>query len=128
GQKPTPNLNTAYFKPTVDPDGVGVTYDFSDGRTAVHKVFRFQKNSYQSQISTDVSIDGKPIPHMIQWRGGFGDLTVSNAASANRTLYFNATDNKLVEQNAKAAKDGPVSTSGNYSFEGIADQYFAAVV
>ena len=25
---------------------------------------------------------------MIQWRGGFGDLTVANAAASQRTLYF----------------------------------------
>ena len=127
GQKPTSNVNTANYKQTGDPDGLGVTYEFSDGHTSVRKVFRFQKNSYRSEITTEVSIDGRPVPHLIQWRGGFGDLAVANAPGANRTLYFNVADNKLVEQNAKAAKDGPVSSSGNYSFAGIADQYFAAV-
>jgi YidC/Oxa1 family membrane protein insertase len=127
GQKPASSVNTAYYKQTADPDGLGVTYEFSDGHSSVRKVFRFQKDSYRSEVTTDVSIDGRPVPHMIQWRGGFGDLAVANAPAANRTLYFNVAENKLVEQNAKAAKDGPVSSSGNYSFAGIADQYFAAV-
>jgi len=126
GQKPTANVNAAYYKQTGDPDGLGVTFEYSDGHTAVRKVFHFLKNSYRSEITTDVSIDGKPVPHMVEWRGGFGDLTVANTASANRTLYFDQTDNKLREQNAKVAKDGPVSTTGNYAFAGIADQYFAA--
>ncbi len=47
--------------------------------TSVRKIFRFQKNSYLSQVSTEVTTDGKPVPHMIEWRGGFGDFTVANA-------------------------------------------------
>ena len=127
GQKPAANVNWSYFTQTPDPDGLGVSYEFSDGHTLVHKSFRFEKNSYVSRISTEVQIDGKPVPNLIEWRGGFGDLTVSNPSGANRALYFNATDSKLVEQSAKTAKDGPVSSSGNYSFAGIADTYFAAV-
>ena len=126
-EKPTANVNRAYFTQTLDPDGLGVTYDYSDGHTVVHKVFRFQRNSYLSQISSEVSMDGKPIPHMLEWRGGFGDLTVANPAAAGRTLYFNVADDKLTEQNARAAKDGPITATGDYSFAGIADSYFAAV-
>src|SRR5579871_3016209 len=126
-EKPAGNLNWAYYKQTADPDGLGVAFEYSDGHTVVHKAFKFQKNSYLSSVSADVTIDGRPVQSMIQWRGGFGDFTVANPAASQRTLYFNTTDNKLVEQNAKAAKNGPVSTSGNYSFAGIADPYFAAV-
>jgi len=126
-QKPTSDVNKAYFTQTADPDGLGVSYDFSDGHTTVHKVFRFQKNSYRAQISSEATLDGKALPSMIEWRGGFGDLTVANPSGADRTLYYDATDSKLNEQNAKAAKNGPVNSSGNYSFAGIADTYFAAV-
>ena len=127
GEKPTANVNWTYYTQTGDPDGLGVTYEYSDGRTTVRKAFHFQKNSYLSEVTSSVTLDGRPIPHMVEWRGGFGDLTVANPSGAQRTLYFNATDNKLVEQNAKVAKDGPVTSSGNYSFAGIADTYFAAV-
>ncbi len=126
-EKPAGDVNWTYYKQTPAPDGLGVAFEYSDGHTTVHKKFQFQKNSYLSSVSTDVTVDGRPIQNMIQWRGGFGDFTVANPAAAQRTLYFNTTDNKLVEQNAKAAKNGPVSTSGNYSFAGIADPYFAAV-
>src|SRR5579883_1643743 len=114
-------------KPTADPDGLGVAFEYSDGRTLVNKKFQFQKNSYLSKVDTSVTVDGRPIENRIQWLGGFGDFTVANPAASQRTLYFNASDNKLVEQNAKAAKSGPVSSSGIYTFTGIADPYFAAV-
>src|SRR5581483_970080 len=79
------------------------------------------------KVSMDVTLDGRPIQTMIEWRGGFGDFTVPNPAGSQKALYFNATDNKLVEQAAKTAKNGPVSSSGTYSFIGLADTYFAAV-
>jgi len=128
GQKPGADVNWAWYQQTGDPDGLGVTYDFSDGHTTVRKVFRFQKNSYLSTVSCEVAVDAKPIPGAIEWRGGFGDLTIPGAAANQRTLYFDVTQNKLMEQvAAKAAKNGPVTAGGNFSFAGLADTYFAAV-
>ena len=127
GQKPAANVNWTWYKQTGDPDGLGVTYEFSDGHVVVRKVMRFQKNSYLSMISTEVTLDGKALPHMIEWRGGFGDLTLTTAAGSQRTLYYDVTQNKLVEQSPKAASKGPLTAAGNFSFAGIADTYFAAV-
>jgi len=127
GQQPTSKVNWTYYTQTADPDGLGVTYAFSDGHTSVRKVFHFQKNSYLAQISTEVILDGKPLQNLIQWRGGFGDLTVPNAAANDRTLYFDVSNNKLNESTARAAKNGPVTATGNFSFAGLADPYFAAV-
>jgi YidC/Oxa1 family membrane protein insertase len=126
-QKPLANVNWSWYQQTVDPDGLGVTYEFSDGHVHVRKVFRFQKASYLSTVATEVTLDGKPLPHMIQWRGGFGDLTIASPAGSQRTLYFDVAANKLVEQSPKSASKGPVTAGGNYSFAGIADVYFAAV-
>ena len=127
GTKPNPDVNWAWYEQRPDPDGLGVTYSYSNGHTTVRKVFRFEKNSYLSQVSTEVTVDGKPLPHMIQWRGGFGDITIANPAGSERTLYFDLAQNKLVEHTAHDAKNGPVTASGNYSFAGVADTYFAAV-
>ena len=128
GQKPATDLNWAWYTQTADPDGLGVTYHYSDGHTVVQKSFRFQKNSYLSTVSTSVTIDGQPVPNMIQWVGGFGDLTVANPAANNQTtLYFDVAQNKLVEDSARSAKNGPVTAEGDFSFAGIADKYFAAV-
>jgi len=128
-QKPTSDVDSSSYTQTPDPDGLGVTYKFSDGHTTVTKVFRFQKSSYLSNISCEVAVDGKVIPSMLQWRGGFGDLTLPGAASSQRTLYFDVAANKLVETvAAKAAKNGPTTASGDFSFAGLADTYFAAVL
>src|ERR1017187_1462761 len=42
-------LNAALYQQTVDPDGLGISYDFSDGHTTVRKTFRFQKASFLAQ-------------------------------------------------------------------------------
>jgi YidC/Oxa1 family membrane protein insertase len=120
-------INWAFYEESVDPDGLGVTFTYSDRHVGVRKVFRFQKNSYISEVSTAVTVDGKPVPNLIEWRGGFGDLTISNVAANLRVAYFNVPDNKLVEQKSGVAKNGPVSSAGQYSFAGLADAYFAAV-
>ena len=127
GEKPASDVNWKYYKQTPDADGLGVAFEYSDGHTVVHKSFQFQKNSYLSKVAIDVTLDGRPIQSMIQWLGGFGDFTVNNPAGSQRALYFSTTDNKLTELTASKAKNGPVSSSGNYSFAGIADSYFAAV-
>jgi len=119
-QQPTAKVNWVFYTQTPDPDGLGVVYAWSDGHTAVRKTFRFQPNSYLAQVATEVTLDGQPLPHLVEWRGGFGDLTTTNPANSQRTLHFNVTDNKLVEQNAGAAKSGPVTASGNFSFAGVA--------
>ena len=126
-QKPLVDVNWTWYKQTAEPDGLGVTYEFSDGHVSVRKVFRFEKDKYISKVSTEVTLDGKPLPHMVQWRGGFGDLTIANPAGSQRTLHFDLALNKLVEQAPKSASKGPLSASGNFSFAGIADVYFAAV-
>jgi YidC/Oxa1 family membrane protein insertase len=124
GQKPAANLNWAWYKQTGDPDGLGVKFEYSDGHVSVRKVLRFQKNSYLSMVSTEVTLEGQPLDHLIQWRGGFGDLTLATVSGSQRTLHFDVTQNKLIEQ---PAVKGQSSATGNFSFAGIADTYFAAV-
>jgi YidC/Oxa1 family membrane protein insertase len=129
GQTAVSKLNWAWFKQTGDPDGLGVTFEYADGHQTVRKQFRFEKSSYLAQISTAVTTDGKATPHMVEWRGGFGDLTINTPlpSAATETLYFDAVTNKLQEQRAGAAKNGPATATGNFSFAGLEDKYFAAV-
>ena len=88
GEQPASKVNWVYFVQTPDPDGLGVAFEFSDGHTSIRKTFRFQKNSYLLQVTSEAKIDGKPVPNMIEWRGGFGDLTVANPAAQEKTGYF----------------------------------------
>ncbi len=126
GQPPTAKVNQVYYTQSPDADGLGVAFGYSDGHTNVRKTFRFQRDSYLCEVSSVVTVDQRPLANAIEWRGGFGDLTVSNAASKENTLYFSPAENKLYEQSAKAGKE-PSAATANFSFAGLEDQYFAAV-
>ena len=126
GPKPSADLNQALYEAKPDPDGLGISFDFSDGSTTAHKPSASRSPATCSNVSTEVTAAGKPLPHLIEWRGGFGDLAVANPSGAGQTLRFDVTDGKLVKSAAKAAKNGPVTATGNYSFAGIEDAYFVA--
>ncbi len=56
------DLNQALFEVHTDPDGLGITFDYSNGKVVAHKSFQFQKASYLLDVSTAVTDGGKPIP------------------------------------------------------------------
>ena len=120
-------LNYAMFVEKRTDDGLGVDYEFSDGKTLCRKSFRFARNSYLSQFSSEVVQNGTPTPHLIEWRGGFGDSTVPNRITAQHSVHYDVVESKLVTKDAKAAKDGPVTARGSYSFAGLDDTFFAFV-
>ncbi len=124
-KKPAVDVNTVLFAARPADDGLGVTYEYSEGALTARKAFRFQKNRYITQISTEVTENGAPVPHLIAWRGGFGDPSIPNPL-AQHSIYFDLTDNKLITHDVKAAKNGPVTAEGNYSFAGMEDTYFTA--
>jgi YidC/Oxa1 family membrane protein insertase len=121
--QPSSDPNTALFKVNA-PDPLTLKFEFSDGRTVTKKSFQFVDNSYLVAVSTEVSQDGILVAHSFAWRGGFGDQTVSTAATDEQVAYY---DSKRQTKAAKDAKNGPVSFSGQYSFEGMEDKFFAGV-
>ncbi len=127
GQKPSVDLNAALYAVKPQPDRLGVDFEFSSGRTRVKKSFRFRKDSYLSQVTSEVFEGGVAVPHLLAWRGGFGDLSVLNAVGTQHSIYFDSASNKLEVNEAKAAKDGPALVAGTFSFAGIEDTFFAAV-
>lgn len=126
-QKPSVDLNQALFATRLSTDGLQIDFEFASGTTRAKKTFRFLRDSYLSEISSEISEAGRRLSHYLLWRGGFGDSSVVSAAAAQHTVYFDATKNELVTNDAKAAKNGPVTASGAFHFAGIQDQYFAAV-
>jgi YidC/Oxa1 family membrane protein insertase len=120
-------LNFGMYVAKPDSDGLGVQYEFSDGVNYAKKTFRFTPNGYLTQITTEASHNGAPLQHMIAWRGGFGDPAVLNRAGERHGVYYDLSQNKLVTKDAKSVKDGPYTTSGNFSFAGLDDKYFACV-
>ena len=121
------NLSNALFALQPAADGLGVNFEYSDGRVVARKSFLFQKSRYLTQLTSSVLADGKPVPHVLTWRGGFGDASGFNHPGALRSLAFDPSANKLIVQQAKAAKNAPVSSYSAYSFAGIEDSYFTAL-
>ncbi len=124
---PPVDANTPLYRIDRADGGMSVMFEFSDGRSDVKKLFKFLKSSYLVEVNTQVSQNGAPVPHSIAWRGGFGDETVVNAANDQHAVYYDLSNSKLYENEAKKAKDGPVSVTGRDSFAGLEDKYFAGV-
>jgi YidC/Oxa1 family membrane protein insertase len=123
---PPADLTNSLFAAQPDANGLGITYEFSNGHVSARKRFQFTKDGYLSQVVTEVTNEGKPVPHAIAWRGGFGDVAVTNPSATTWSLRFDADQGKLIKETAKRAKDGPVTDSGNFSFAGLDDTFFAA--
>jgi len=127
GQKPSFDPNTVLYQAKVLPDEKGIEYEYSDGSTTIRKSFVFSRDSYLSTIKSTVLQGSTPIPHLLSWRGGFGDQTVRAASAAVHTVHYDAGASKLITKSAKDAKNGPFTDSGNFTFGGIEDTFFAAV-
>jgi len=127
-QTPHADLNKGLFQVQRTADQLGVTFEYSDGRTSAKKTFQFMPNSYLVQVTSQVADNGVLVPHDLTWRGGFGDQTLPTPAIVEDSIYYDETSSKLVKNDLKSADKGPVTTSGQYSFAGIEDKYFAAVV
>ncbi len=125
GQAPNPDPNMGLYR--VTHDALGATFEYSDGRMAVKKSFRFEQKSYLVNITSQVTQNGVPLPHALAWRGGFGDSTIVNPATTQLAAYYDQPNSKLYTKAAKDAKDGPVSFAGQFSFAGLDDSFFAGV-
>ena len=126
-KKPPVDLNQALYAAKPLPDGLGIQYEYADGNTVARKSLRFHKDRYLTQFSSEVTLEGAGLPHLVAWRGGFGDPAVPNAAASGRTLCYDLPAAKLITKEAKAARDGPVTETGVYSFAGLEDNYFTAL-
>ncbi len=124
GKQPGTDLNKALW--VAHPEGLTMRFEFSDGQTAASKTFSFLRDSSLVHYSDDVTLNGAGIPHLIQWRGGFGDMAVQNAAGLQATIRYDTANQKLIRDAAKSAKNGPANADGTFSFAGIDDQYFTA--
>ncbi len=127
-RKPDYDANQVLYVAKPSTEEPGVDYEYSNGQTTVRKTFRFGQNSYRSQITSEVSAPGTTIPHYLVWRGGFGDPTIHNAPSVERTTYYPLAEGRLFTKTARDAKNGPVTVSGTFAFAGIEDPYFTAAV
>lgn len=126
-QAPAVDLNAALYKVTSSDEGRHVTFEYSDGHTAATKTFNFNSSSYLVEVGSEVESNGIRIPHELAWRGGFGDATVAKPVNDQHAVYYDLANSKLKQVALKEAKAGPVTVSGQFSFAGLEDHYFAGV-
>ena len=125
--QPAADLNAALWVTKLGPDNRSIAFHYSDGAWAGSKSFSFTASSYLVEVQSDVSNRSTPKPHLLAWRGGFGDSSVIGAAAAQHTVRFDLTANKLQLLGASDLKNGPQAHRGRFSFAGIEDGYFAVV-
>ncbi len=105
-----------------------ITFHWSDGHLDVTKTLSFTED-YQLSVEVSATLDGKPLPSAIAWRGGFGDRAVYKAPQLVGVFYKQG--GKLtVLQYKKLGVSGnqsqPFLQPGPMEFLGIEDQFFAA--
>jgi YidC/Oxa1 family membrane protein insertase len=127
GQKLPVDPNAVLYRPQITAGGLEIDYTYSNGNVSISKSFQFAKDSYLVNVKSQVLVNNTPVPSFLTWRGGFGDLRIRNAAAAEHTIRYDTAAGKLVTKNVKDAKSGPVTDTGNYTFGGLEDNFFAAV-
>lgn len=104
-----------------------VTFTWSDGHLEIVKKFHFD-HSYVVSVETSVTNNGLPVHAGLAWRGGFGDVTVTNPAPITTVMTFYSDNGKLATTGYKKLRSpeewGNMWESGK-SFAGIEDRYFA---
>ncbi len=106
-----------------------VTFTWSDGHLEISKKFHFD-HSYVVNVETTANYNGSPVLAGLAWRGGFGDVTVTDPSPATTINTFYSENGKLQTFLVKKL-DGPEKWGniwqGGKGFTGIEDRYFAAV-
>ena len=106
-----------------------VTFTWSDGHLVVTKKFHFD-HSYVVSVETTVKNNGSDVLAGLAWRGGFGDITVTNPAPITRVQTFYSENGKLSTVGYKkleSLEHWGNSWQGGKNFAGIEDNYFAVV-
>jgi len=124
------DLNNALWVATVAPDRLSVQFEVATGPWTGRKSLALGADSYVAKVESDIRNSGTPKPHLLYWRGGFGDFTVVGAAAAQKTQRLDLATGKLQSLLAGDADDGAEGYQahrGRFAFAGIADSYFAAL-
>ena len=124
--------NTGLYKISGDSTSLSapadVTFTWSDGRLEIAKKFHFD-HSYVVNVETTATYNGSPVLAGLAWRGGFGDVTVTDPSPATTINTFYSENGKLSTFLVKKL-DGPEKWGnvwqGGKTFTGIADRYFTA--
>src|SRR5271165_6254905 len=105
-----------------------LTFTWSDGHLEVTKKFHFD-HSYVVTVETTTNYNGSQVKSGLAWRGGFGDVTVTDPAPSATINTFYSENGKLstfLEKKLDSPDKWGNVWPGGKTFTGIADRYFTA--
>lgn len=120
------DLNAALFAARQSEDGLGIEFEYSNGSAYASKKFQFTRDGYLTRIQSRVLEGNTEKPHLLSWRGGFGDETVIGAAVSQAAVLYDQDKQELLSKPGNDVDGGVMIQRGNYTFAGLSDTYFAA--
>ena len=105
-----------------------LTFSWSDGHLEVTKKFRFD-HSYVVNVETTSTYNGARVVAGLAWRGGFGDVTVTDPAPSTTLQTYYSENGKLssfLEKKLDTADKWGNIWQGGKTYTGIEDRYFTA--
>ncbi len=118
-------LNSAPYVMKLTPDRLRIDFEYSQGEWYARKSLSFEQNSYLTRVTSEVRNSGQPKPHLLYWRGGFGDASVAGAAASQMSVRYDVAAGFY--QLTGAEVGNPQAHRGRFTFAGITDSFFAAV-
>jgi YidC/Oxa1 family membrane protein insertase len=124
--------NSALYKVSGDNTALAapadLTFTWSDGHLEVTKKFHFG-HSYVVDVETTSTYNGARVMAGLAWRGGFGDVTVTDPAPSTTLQTFYSENGKLstfLEKKLDTPEKWGNVWQGGKTFTGIEDRYFTA--
>jgi YidC/Oxa1 family membrane protein insertase len=118
-------LNSAPFVMKLTADKLRVDFEYSQGEWYARKSLAFQQNSYLTRVTSEVRNTGQAKPHLVYWRGGFGDSSAIGAVAKQLSVRFDLASG--FNQLTAGEVGDPQAHRGRFTFAGISDSFFAAV-
>jgi YidC/Oxa1 family membrane protein insertase len=102
-----------------------VSFEYRSGGVWARKSFTFTPDSFVAELESDLTNDGKAVPHELAWRGSFGD---THDAAVRRTTWdvFYRQPDGMIRLKPGDVDGASSSLRGPFPFAGIEDHFFAA--
>src|SRR5207253_7251064 len=120
-QKVDEEVNRAQF--VGRKDGESLSLEFAGNGIHARKILQFDPANYVFSLQTSLTKDGKPVPHYIDWRGGFGDQSIPQDPAKKNAVY--QTDSAFKRVNLRGMKDQEQAFTTVRG--GVDDQYFLGI-
>ncbi|MCW5964015.1 MAG: membrane protein insertase YidC [Bryobacterales bacterium] len=127
GQKAPIDANKDLYVANVSENGRHIEFLLSNGTWTFRKVFEIEESSYRARVRSEVMNGQSPVPHLLAWRGGFGDSSVDKRQDFQTAALYDQPRGKVETRTAGDASDAPLVLPGVYDFAGLQDKYFAAM-